>query len=169
MILLDRPQNALVANAAATAAVTNLVGASLNAPANFLKVGQVWAFRAPFTYLHTAAATPTLTLELAVAGAAIVAAVVTPVATATTFHGMFEGFLTVRTVGASGSVMGAVFIRSHGLTLANAACEVAQVDTTADTIDTTIARLIELRARMTTAVASNTLTISQGWCERLVG
>ena len=86
-----------------------------------------------------------------------------------TFHGIFEGVLTVRTVGVSGTVMGAVFIRSHGLTPANAAAEVAQVDTTADTIDTAVARLIELRARMTTAVASNVLTISQGWCEKLVG
>ena len=169
MIDLVQPQNALLTNQAAAAATTNLVGATLNAPANFLKAGQVWAFRAPFTYLHTAAATPTLTLELAVAGTAIVAAVATPVATAATFHGILEGFMTVRAVGVSGSVMGAVFIRSHGLTLAGAAADVVQVDTTADAIDTTVARLIELRARMTTAVASNTLTISQGWCERLVG
>lgn len=169
MILLDRPQNALLANASAVALATNLAGASLNAPANFLKVGQVWAFRMSFTFLHAAATTPTLTLELAVAGTAIVAAVATPVTTATTFHGIAEGFLTVRAVGVSGSLMGAVFIRSHGLTLANAACEVGQVDTTADTVDTTVARLIELRMRMTTAVASNTLTVPQGWVERLVG
>ncbi len=45
----------------------------------------------------------------------------------------------------------------------------AQVDTTADTIDTTIARLVELRTRMTTGVASNTLTISQGYAERVCG
>ncbi len=152
-----------------TALTTNLVGASLNAPANFLKAGQVWAFRSPFTFLHTAAATPTLTVELAVAGVAIVAAVVTPVATAATFHGLLEAFFTVRAVGVAGSVCGAVFVRSHGLTLANAGADPAQVDTTPDAIDTTIARLVELRARMTTAVASNTLTLSQGWVERLVG
>jgi hypothetical protein len=166
---LDTPQNALVANAAATAAVTNLVGATLNMPAGRFAVGQVWRLRAHFTYLHAAATTPTLTVELAVAGTAIVAAVVTPVATATTFHGVIEGYFTVRTLGAAGTVMGSVHCTSHGLTLANAGSDVAQVDTTADTIDTTIAWLVELRVRMTTAVASNTLTLSQGWCEKVVG
>lgn len=169
MIDLVTPQNALLANQSAAALATNLVVASLNAPANFLKVGQVWGFFAPFTFLHTAAATPTLTLELSVAGAAIVAAVATPVSTAATFHGLLQGFLTVRAVGASGSLCGAVFIRAQGLTLANAACDVAQVDTTPDTVDLTTAKLIELRARMTTAVASNTLTVPQGWVQRLAG
>lgn len=166
---LSRIVTGLVANQAATAAVTNLVGASITFPANRLSVGQVWKFRAHFTYLHAAATTPTLTIELAVAGVSIAAAVATPVATATTFHGYIEGYFTVRSLGVSGTVMASVHCVSQGMTLANAAGGAQLVDTTADTVDTTVSRLFELRMRMTTAVASNTLTISQGWCERLVG
>lgn len=119
-----------------------------------------------FTYLHTAAATPTLTFELAVAGTAVVALVVTPVATASTYHGCAECVFTVRTVGAGGTLMGAIQVDAPLLTTPVVP---AQVDTTADTIDTTIARLVEFRCRMTTAVASNTLTLAQGYCERLCG
>lgn len=97
------------------------------------------------------------------------AQVVTPVATAGTYHGKATAEFTIRSVGASGTLMGAVQVESHGLTAANAGAAPAQVDTTADTIDTTVAPLVELRARMTTAVASNTLTISQGYAERVVG
>lgn len=169
MIDLTVPQNALLVNQAATAAVTNLVGAALPAPANFLKVGQVWAFHFPFTFLHTAAATPTLTLEFALQGVVQLAQVVTPVAVAATYHGFCRGYLTVRAVGVSGSFCPYITLESHGLTLAAAGAAPTNVATVPTTIDTTIARLIELRLRMTTAVASNTLTIPQGWVERLAG
>lgn len=168
MKFLDRPAGALVASLSAAALSTNLVGASFTAAPNSLAVGQVWKMRMHFTYLHAAATTPTLTFELAVAGTAVVAAVATPVATATTFHGWAEAYFTVRSVGVSGSLMGSVHVGALGLTLANAEGGAQQVDTVADVIDTTQSRLIEFRARMTTAVASNTLTIAQGWPERLV-
>jgi hypothetical protein len=169
MLDLSKPQNALLANAAATNAATNLVGASLTAPANFLKAGQVWRLTFWFTFLHTAAATPTLTFELAVAGVAIVALVVTPVATAGTYHGKAVAEFTVRSVGASGALAAALQVSSHRLTAANAGADPAQVDIATDAIDTTVSRLIELRARMTTAVAGNTLTIPLGYPERVVG
>lgn len=169
MIFLDRPSSGLVANQAATNATTNLVGASLSAPANFFRVGQVWRATAWWTYLHTAAATPTLTCELAVAGSAVLALVVTPVATAATYHGKTEAVFTVRSLGAAGSLCGALRCYSRGLSIANADGGHAQVDTSTDALDTTIARLLELRMRMTTAVASNTLTLSQGYFERVCG
>ncbi len=145
------------------------MGASIPAPANFFKLGQVWKLRVHWTYLHTAASTPSLTTELAVAGAAIVVLVVTPVAVAGTYHGAVEAYFTMRGVGVSGSLMGSVHLQSHALTLASAGAGPATVNTTPTTIDTTIARLVELRMRMTTAVAANTLTLSQGWAERVVG
>lgn len=169
MIDLATPQNALLASLTATAAVTNLVGAALPAPANFLKVGQVWGFYFPFTFLHTAAATPTLTLELALQGVVQLAQVVTPVAVAATYHGFCRAYLTIRAIGASGNFMPSIHLESHGLTLANAGATPTQVAASPTGIDTTIARLIELRLRMTTAVASNTLTVSQGWVQRLAG
>ena len=165
---LTVPRNALVANVSASGALTNLVCAAFTAGPT-LTVGQVYKFTGLFKYLHTAAATPTLTLELSVEGTAIVAAVATPVSTATTFSGKVEAYMTVRAVGASGSVMGAVQLEATGLTLANAEGGTTLVDTTPDTIDLTTTKLFELRARMTTAVASNTLTFSQGWVERVVG
>lgn len=169
MIDLVRPQNALLANAAATAAVTNLVCATLPAPANFLKVGQVWSLQGLFTYLHTAATTPTLTFDLTVGGVPITSLIVTPVATAGTYHGRICAIFTVRSVGAPGTLMTALQLYSHGLTAASAGAAPAQVDTATDAITTTSANTIALQARMTTAVASNTLTISQGWVERLCG
>ncbi len=169
MIDLASPQNALLANQAATNATTNLVGATWNAPANAMKVGQVWRGTLWFTFLHTAAATPLLTAELAVGGATVLQQSITPVSTAGTFHGKLECVFTVRSSGAAGSVMAAMALRAQGLMLANAGANPSVVDTTADAVDTTIARLIELRMRMQTAVASNTLTISQGYFERVRG
>ena len=165
---LDRPGGALVANAAATAAVTNLTAASWTQPANRFEAGQVWKLSGRYTYLHTAAATPTLTLEMVVGGAVVCSAVVTPISVAATFHGVVEAYFTVRTIGATGTIMPSVHLYAQGLTQANE-WGGSQVDTATDTIDTTISRLVELRMRMTTAGASNTLTISQGWVEKLVG
>lgn len=156
----------LTSNQAATAATTNLVGAGWTALAGTLAANQVWRLKLWFTYLHTAAATPTLTFELAVDGVAVLTVVVTPVSTANTFHGSAECEFTVRTSGTTGTIMGALHVQSHGLTLANAGGNNAQVDVATDTINTTGDRLIQLRCRMTTAVASNTLTVSQGFVAR---
>jgi hypothetical protein len=169
MIFLDRPSSGLVTNQAATAATTNLVAASLNAPADFFRAGQVWRATAWFTFLHTAAATPTLTAELAVGGSAVISFALTPIATAATYHGKAEAVFTVRSVGAAGSLMSSVAIAPLGGTTQAADQGGAQVDVSPDTFNTTIARLIELRMRMTTGVAGNTLTVSQGYWEKVCG
>lgn len=164
MIELDRPQAVLLADAVATAAVTNLVGASWASPANAFKLGQVWRFSCWAKFLHTAATTPTLTLELAVGGVAFVTALLTPPATAATFVGRLEGLLTVRAAGVSGSIVTAV----EGLFSNPSIFGSANLGAAAG-FDTTSAKLVELRVRMTTAVASNTLTLTQGMVERVVG
>jgi uncharacterized transporter YbjL len=169
MIFLDRPSSGLVTNQAATALNTNLVAAALLAPANFLRLGQVWRATAWFTFLHTAAATPTLTAELAVAGSAVISFALTPIATAATYHGKAECVFTVRSAGAAGSLMAAVTICPLGGATQAADQGGAQVDIAPDTIDTTQARLIEFRLRMTTGVAGNTLTVSQGYFEKVCG
>lgn len=164
---LSTPRTALLANAVAAAVVTDLTVASVTLGPQ-TTVGQVWKLTGLGTFLHTAATTPTLTLELAVAGVAVVAAVATPVAVAGTFSFKVEAYFTVRAIGVSGSIMGAIQLQSQGLTLSNAAGGANLTDTTADTIDLTSNKVVSLRVRMTTAVASNTLTVSQGWPERLV-
>ncbi len=170
MIDLVTPQNALVANQAVTNATTNIIGATLPNPANFLKVGQVWLLAAPVAFLHTAAVSPTVIFEL-VYGATVIAAVptITPVGTAGTFSGIVEGTFTVRTLGATGTVMGYAEARVFGLQTANTWGGGALCQTTATTVDTTATNAIVLRARMGSAVASNTLTFSQGWVQRLAG
>jgi hypothetical protein len=159
--------SALLSNQSASAATTNLVGASFTAPANTLRAGEVYLLRCAFTFLHTAATTPTLTVELAIGGTVVASAALTPVAAAATFHGFLEAYFTVRSTGSGGTVMAAIHCQAQGLTQAND-WGGGQVDVAADTVNTTIARLVELRMRMTTAVAGTTLTISQGWPERVV-
>lgn len=170
MIDLVQPQNALLVNAAVTNATTNIVGATLPNPANFLRVGQVWKFCATFQFVHTAAAAPTVIVELAY-GATVIATfpAIQPVSMAATYHGLLEAYMTVRTAGAAGSVIAYVDARSPGLVVTNAFSGGAACNIAPTTVDTTVVNAITLRMRMGSAVAANTLTMPQGWCERLVG
>jgi hypothetical protein len=171
VLVLSPLQNAigaaLLTNQVAAAAVTNLVGASFSAPPGSLRVGEVYLLRCAFTFLHTAAATPTLTVELVAGGVVVASAVLTPISVATTFSGWAEAYFTVRSIGASDTIMPAIHCQAQGLTQAND-WGGGVVDVAADTVSDASALLFQLRMRMTTAVAGNTLTISQGWPERVV-
>lgn len=155
---------AIVANAAATNATTNLSCGVFTIPANFNRVQSVYRFLAFFTFLHTAASTPTLTLELLVNGSVVDSCVVTPIATATTFDGRACGLITIRTIGAGGTLQANCWIDGN-VSLKTAAA--GSTSTATDAIDTTVSRSIEMRIRMTTAVASNTLTVTQGIIEKV--
>lgn len=154
------------ANAAATNATTNLTCSSYTIPAQLPDVETAYRLNGWFVFDHTAAATPTLTAELLIAGAVVESAVMTPVATAFDWNGKLEALIVFRTTGAGGTVKGDVmFLTSAGINQAN--CLIGNRGTTTDAINTTIANAVELRVRMTTAVASNTLTVVQGYVERL--
>jgi hypothetical protein len=155
---------AITANAAATNATTNLsCTGSQTLPANSSSVGSTLKAEGWYSYLHTAAATPTLTAELVVNAAVVATAILTPVSAAATFAGTVQAVLTIRTTGAGGTAIAQVqFVETHAA--------VNSVDgsvvTATFAIDTTVARTVELRIRMTTAVASNTLTVTNGFIVR---
>lgn len=151
---------AIVANASASAATTNLSCGTFTLPAGDMRVQGVYLFLAFFTFLHTAAATPTLTLELLVNGVVVDTAVVTPQSQATTYAGRAYGMVTVRTTGSTGTIQANCWIESS-LAAAGALSD-GSTSTATDTVDTTVARSVEMRIRMTTGVASNTLTVTQG-------
>lgn len=156
---------AIVANAAATNATTNLscTGAP-NILAGSTVVGSTFVPKGWFSFLHTAAATPTITAEVLVNAAVVATAILSPVSTAATFGGKVEGIVTIRTTGAGGTAMAQVGF-DNNFFLANTIDN--SVNTATFAIDTTVARSLELRIRMTTAVAANTLTVTNGYIERI--
>lgn len=154
----------ITANAAATNATTNLSFGTFTIPANTLQVGSVWVFTGYFTFLHTAAATPTLTLELLVNGVVVDSAVMTPQSTAATYAGTAHGYITCRTTGASGTIQ--ANCRLDGNAVLGTGND-GSTSTATDTVDTTVSRSVEMRIRMTTAVASNTLTVLHGYIQRV--
>lgn len=154
------------ANAAVTNATTNLSCSSYTIPANLPDIGSLYRFNGYFTYNHAAAATPTLTAELVAGGAVIASTVMTPISAAINRAGTLVAHLTFQSVGAAGAAMGSViFMTGAGNTLADGLA--GDVATTTDAVATTGALAVELRIRMTTAVAANTLTVVQGFVERL--
>lgn len=160
---------AITANAAATNATTNLsVTGSYTAVANVNRVMSVWRASGYFVFLHTAAATPTLTLEVVVNGSVVDSATMVPETIATTFSGRVYAFVTIRTVGAGGTLQANCWFETDAQVTAGTTSVSGSVSTSTDAIDTTVSRTLELRVRMTTAVASNTLTVTQGFWEKVV-
>lgn len=160
-------RSSITSNATATNATTVLTAASYTIPANELVVGSIWRVTAWFDYTHTAAATPTLTIQLRIAGSSIVSRVIDPPAVATTYAGHISAGFTVRSTGAAGTLMPAFFLLMGD----NTAAEQwggASVETADVAVDTTVNRDLDLVVFMTTAVPSNTLTISQGYVERVL-
>lgn len=157
--------SSITANAAATNATTVLTGATWTMPANLATVGMVIKIRCNYRYVHTAVATPTLTCNLNVAGGSVASFVITPISIASTYGGYIEGYVTIRTTGAGGTLMSSLNgSNNFGLTSAlNTDPQSVNIATSA--INTTTTNVISLTMNMTTAVAANTLTISQGWVE----
>jgi hypothetical protein len=150
----------------ATNATTNLsCGGSYTVPANTPRAGTLYRFYGMYTFVETAAP-PTLTLELLVDGVAIRSMTITSAASAGTRGGEVWGYLRYQTIGAGGTMMCSQGRQNnHGSTEDERVEPSLSVGT--DAVDTTANHAIELRIRMTTAVASNTLTVTQGFIERL--
>ena len=154
----------ITANQTATNATTVLTGASWTMPANTATVGMVIRIRCNYRFVKTAGP-PTLTCNLRVGGALAASFVISSVSSATTSGGYIEGNVTLITTGAGGTYMSSMDgSNNHGITNAtNWNPQFVNIATSA--INTTIANTISLTMNMTTAVAANTLTISQGWVE----
>ncbi len=154
----------LVANNAATNATTNLSCGTFTTVADSLVVGSTFKFTGYFTYVHTAVTTNGIIAELLVNGAVVATATTAISATAITFSGIVEGYLTIRTTGASGTALPAVRV-DHLLLPVNG--QNGSAVTTAFTFNTTVTRSLEMRIRMAGATLSNTLTVTNGFIERL--
>jgi hypothetical protein len=158
---------AITANVVTTNSTANLSGGSFTIPANTLRVGSLYRVTLWFLYDHSAAATPTLTTELLVGGAVVESAVMVPVSVAFNWNGKVEAIFCCRTIGAAGTQKSdLIFTSSSASDYQNALSGSRNTATTA--IDTTAAQTLQLRIRMTTAVAANTLTVLQGYTERLI-
>lgn len=153
----------------ATNATTNLsAGGSYSIPAASLEAGSVYRTTCMYEYVHTAAVTPTITIEYLI-NAVVIAAVTlvkTPINAAATYSGTIHAYLRCQTTGAGGTCVVSIDQKNTYETFALGAIQNA-LNAATTAIDTTVARTIELRLRMTTAVAANTLNITQGFVEAL--
>lgn len=148
------------------AGITGAQSAAL--PSAALKQGELYRLWFSWAFVHTAAATPQLQFTLGILGVDL-SLTVTPIATAATYFGECEGRFTVVTTGTGGTVRRALFVRGYGIQAANQWGGGASVDVANVTVNQNVASNLTLRANMVTAVAGNTLTLSQGTCERPMG
>lgn len=150
---------------AVTGAVTNISCGVYTVPANSVAVGTTFRFTCSYVFAHTATP-PTLTFEVLIGGVVAETLILTFVASATTQGGLMEGYLRVQTTGAPGSANVTMSgVSGGGLALSSQNAQSVAVAT--DAITTTGTVTLELRARMTTLVAANTLTVMIGMVERL--
>jgi len=128
-------------------------------PANLLEVGSTLRFEAILRYSTTG--TPTLLLGVyygGVAGVAIAAtAALTTPSGVTNNTAYVRGSARVRSVGATGTILGAISVEGvSGATALNLGPATAPATAT---IDTTTAKSVTLGAQWGTSSASNTLTV----------
>jgi hypothetical protein len=145
----------------ATASTTNLTAGAFTIPANTLEVGSQYEWEAVFYAGRGATATATnLIVELLVNGAVVRTNTIAITTTATQNRGgVARGRITVRTVGAGGTMMCSLQ-SDHDLggtagavtTAIDPARSATSPGTTA--IDTTQARTTELRMRLSAATAT---------------
>jgi hypothetical protein len=149
-----------------TALATNIDCVSFTIPANTLKVGSVYKLNAYAAFSHQAAAAPTITTALVVNALEVLTVAATPPSVLTTLGVNAEAIFTCRSIGASGTINSFVAAWMGGSTGAGQGGANSQ-DNATTTIDTTVARTIILRIRMSTAVASNTLRCNQAFVQKV--
>lgn len=150
----------------ATNATTDLSVGSVNVAANTTVVGTTYISNLSVEFVHTAAATPTLTIEWVYGGVVVCTRVLTVTAVAGTYTLWVEGYFRHTTIGAASSAR--VSIRSVCTAGATVPDQIGDTTATPAALNTTIARTLELRVRMTTAVAANTITLHQAILQRLI-
>lgn len=130
---------------------------NITIPANLLEVGSLLRWRAFGRFSTTG--TPTLLLGIyygAVAGTAIAATAATTTSSGVTnTTWVFEGEARVRSVGSSGTILGAGL--AYGITT-NGFVPAPATAPAAATVDTTSAKAVTIGATWSAASASNTIT-----------
>lgn len=156
----------ITTNPTTTNAVTNLSTGVYSIRAGSMIPGALYRL----TTLWVAALTlagPTLTIELLTGGTVRRTLVIPAAAAASTYTGKMVAYVRCVTNGATGSLM---LSYEHIDNSQAFGLNSVQNDTTTAVlaaVDTTVAQTIELRMRMTTAVAANTLTLTQAFIERV--
>jgi hypothetical protein len=151
----------------ATGANTNLSCGAYSIPGNISSVGTLYELTGHIEFVHTAAATPTITIELLFGGSVLLSLVVTPTASAGTYSGDIVAILRFTTVGSSGAATASIRCTNGFGTNANNQNAGASSNFLVG-LNTTLPRDLQLRVRMTTGVASNTLTLYNARIERKV-
>jgi hypothetical protein len=145
----------------ASAATTELnASGTITFPALYLQSGMCFGFQSYFQFVHTAAATPLIDFGFSANGGAPSYTAVTPQASAGTFYGYLQGYARVSTPGSAGiwrvelswkCPFGATDNDRLGGISTLVAADLAAQNT------------LEMRMRMQSAVASNSLTILNGF------
>lgn len=146
------------AAATATNATTNLACGSFTVPAGTSRANTTYSFEAYAVFVATLVGAPTLTLEILVNSVVVSTAILTVQALAATWGMTLTGRLTFYTVGGAGTAVANCRFSTEAV---NGGTICSSVNTATFAVDTTVNRLIEMRVRMTTAVAANTLTVTQ--------
>lgn len=139
--------------------------ASILIPANTLVVGSVYRITAYGTCTSSAAVLCSIRIRMGTASlTGFVAAVSQPTSDASNTNEAFryEGLVTVRSVGSSGAVIGGLFMADSNTGPFGSQTKVDQ-DTATLTVDTTVARYLELTAE--TAAGTCTLAFRQAIIE----
>ena len=159
-----------ITNPTATGATSNLTaGGTLTIGANTLSVGDVYEAEIQFVLVDASGSgAPTLTIEAQLNGSNTGGHVLAVSGTNGTYTGTVISRWVVYTTGASGTLMNSTNQKgtylSGGFTRANIE---NSTGTVTSAIDTTASNTLELRMRMTTAVAGFTLTVVYGMIRKL--
>ena len=140
-------ESATITAASAAINSTETVLASLSLPASSIKAGHSYRIRASGVCTSTVANASNFRVRIGtttLTGA--IAAVVTPTAavSGTNIPFSVDLIVTVRTIGASGTAIGSGTLLNNGVTGVSAAAVVVGQVTTAITVDSTVANLLEL-------------------------
>lgn len=156
----------LLGNTPTATDTTNLSVGAVTVAGNTTAIGTTYIANLSVEFIHTASATPTLTIEWVYGGAVVCTRVLTVTAVAGTYTLWIEGYFRHTTIGAASSAR--VSIRSVCTAGATVPDQIGDTTATPAALNTTISRTLECRVRMTTTVASNSITLHQGVLQRLI-
>ena len=142
-----------------TSVVSTGVG-SVTLPANFFVVGKT--VRVTALGFHSSTGSPSVNVRIKVDGVTIATGTVAS-GNGTDDGFVIEGILTCRSTGVSGTLQG----QGRYAELHSSGAQVGLVDLAPETIDTTIANVVDVTFKWNTAAAGNTITCTNVTLEAL--
>lgn len=157
----------IVANQTATAVATNMTNGAFSILANLLAVGTTYRGRQWLNFVRAAVGSQTIIAEILVAGTVRATATVTLPVNSVTYGAWIDADFTCRTTGAAGTGACSISIQIGNGAAANQSGLANTAAGTFASLNTTIANNLEVRCRMSAANAGDTITLFQGYYERL--